>query len=292
MSYGPNEWPVRVLQHGRSRGPDVGYAVRAANRRLDARGLDHYISPGHRDADYLSIDDLEAIAKAAWALGAMPDTVRRMRDRREVPIGVQALVRFPSRRSEAQLARARGIADDIARAASNQGTKPRIITAAQLGLTFQYVWGYKGNPYRGAGHYTAGHMARDAAALRTEMLNEHAYHKGKGWGGLSYEAMVANDGTLGLGNPVNRMSAAVAVNNSGMVGICVPGTTGDRIPEGAKDTIAWLLDNWHTTAIPAAHRLPRSAKSLSWRGHKEYPSQSTACPGDMLNDYKRLFANA
>jgi hypothetical protein len=165
--------------------------------------------------------------------------------------------------------------------------KPTIITAAQLGLTFQNVFGPKGNVYRGTGHYTAGHRCASADALRAEARSDHAYHKSKGWGGLSYEAMIADDGTIVFGNPMYRKGAAVAVNNTGMVNICCPGTTGDRITNGQERSIQWLRANWHTTAVPSAHRLPKRMADLTWHGHKEWPSQSTACPGDMLSDYHR-----
>lgn len=173
--------------------------------------------------------------------------------------------------------------------ARNKPAKPPMITARQLGLTFQYIWGAKGRVYRGAGHYTAGRRARNATDLAAEMRSDHAYHRSKGWGGLSYEAMIADDGTIGFGNPMDRKSAAVAGQNTGMVGICCPGTTGDRMTAKQKASIRWLLDNWHTKAVPAAHRLPRPARQLDWRGHREFPGQSTQCPGVMLNDYKELF---
>lgn len=167
--------------------------------------------------------------------------------------------------------------------------KPRIITAAQLGLRFQYIWGAKGRPYRGAGHYTAGARCKDATALAAEIRSVHAYHAGKGWGGISYEALIADDGTIGLANPVDRMSAGVGGQNTGLVNVCCPGTTGDRMTAAQKRSVAWLLDHWHTRRIPAAHRLPRPARELGWLGHKEYPGQSTACPGDMLDQYHDLW---
>lgn len=171
------------------------------------------------------------------------------------------------------------------------GDKPRIITAEQIGLTFQNVFGTKGTIFRGAGHYTAGHRCSGATELIAEAKSDHRFHAGKGWGGLSYEVMVADDGTVLLGNPIWRKSAAVAVNNTGMVNICCPGTTGDNIAEKQRQSIEWLFDNWHTDAIPKAHRLPRSAGSLTWKGHKEWPSQSTACPGNMLDDYHRIWGD-
>lgn len=169
------------------------------------------------------------------------------------------------------------------------GATPRIITSGQLGLRFQYVWGGKGNVYRGAGHYTAGHRCAGAVALAAEMRSDHAFHAGKGWGGLSYEVMIADDGTIGFGNPVDRKSAAVASNNTGMVNICCPGTTGDRMTAAQKASVRWLLANWHTAKVPKAYRLPRKARELAWKGHHEWPSQSTACPGEMLFDYREVW---
>lgn len=166
--------------------------------------------------------------------------------------------------------------------------RPKIITSRQLGMTFQYVFGAKGPVHRGTGHYTAGHRAKDAAALKAEMLADHAYHKGKGWGGLSYEVMIADDGTIGFGNPVDRKGAAVASQNTGMLNICCPGTTGDKISEGQERSIRWLRANWHTSAVPSAYRAPRPMHELEWRGHREWPLQSTACPGDMLSEYHRI----
>lgn len=167
--------------------------------------------------------------------------------------------------------------------------KPRIITSRQLGLRFQYIWGGKGTVYRGAGHYTAGPRAKDAQALKATMRAVHQQHASQGWGGASYEAMIADDGTIGLLNPTDRKSAAVAGQNTGMVNLCIPASTGDRMTPAQKRSIAWLLANWDSRKIPAAHRLPKPARSLTWLGHREHPGQSTACPGELLTDYRDLW---
>lgn len=166
---------------------------------------------------------------------------------------------------------------------------PRIITSAQLGLQFAYVFGAKGTVTRGAWHYTAGGRSSNAADLAAEMRADHAYHQSKGWGGGSYEAMIADDGTIGLLNPVDRKSAGVAGHNTGLVNICCPGTSGDRLTSAQRSSVRWLKANWHTTRIPKAYRLPRPAGALYWRGHKEYPGNPTACPGAMLADYKETW---
>ena len=164
--------------------------------------------------------------------------------------------------------------------------RPRIRTAAQVGLRFRYLFGNKGPVYRGAGHYTADARAKNMADLVAKARVYERLHPG----GVAYEALVADNGDLLLANPMDRKGAAVAVNNTGMVNICCPGTTGDRLTAAQKQTIRWLLGHWHTSAVPAPHRLPRAARGLEWRGHREYPSQSTACPGAMLADYRDLWS--
>lgn len=166
--------------------------------------------------------------------------------------------------------------------------RPKFVTAASLGLTFQNVFGAKGTVIHGTGHYTAGARVKDADALKREMRADHAFHKGKGWGGLSYEVMIADDGTIGFGNPMSRKSAAVALHNTGMVNICCPGTTGDDLSRGQRESIMWLRANWHKGVVPSAHRLPKAMADIVWKGHHEWPDQSTACPGDMLSTYHKV----
>ncbi len=168
-------------------------------------------------------------------------------------------------------------------------TKPRIVTAKQAGLRFVNRWGGKGKIYRGAWHYTAGPRARGASDLLRLARQYHAYHQSKGWPGLSYEALIADDGTILFANPISIKSAGVASNNSGLVNICCPGTTGDRLTAAQKRSVAWLRDNWHTSKAPSAHRLPRRARDLGWRPHNEYPGQSTACPGLYAAGFKEAW---
>ena len=167
----------------------------------------------------------------------------------------------------------------------HRSAKPSIITASQLGLRFQYLWGSKGTVYRGAWHYTAGPRAPDRAKLIELVRLYHRMHPG----GLAYEAMIADDGTIALIGPMNRKGAAVAAQNTGMVNICAPGTTGDRLTAAQRESIRWLRENWHTRRVPKAHRAPGPVRGLDWRGHREHPGQSTSCPGAMLPDYKETW---
>lgn len=164
-------------------------------------------------------------------------------------------------------------------------TAPTVITADELGLSFSSPFGDKGTPYRVTGHYSAGPRAKDEADLRVEARRDHAFHKAKGWGGLSYDVMIADDGTILLGNPMKRKSAHVAGNNSGNVGICCPGTTGDKPTAAQAESLRWYLANAHTTRIPAKWRSPVDLRNLPIKGHKEYPGNATACPGRFLDMY-------
>lgn len=133
--YGPDSVPVRVLTHGKSAGPDVDYLAAASNRRLTERGLIAYLTDD-TDGQYLSVADIEAAAKAAWALGAMVSTVDGMRARRDVPMGVQEMIRFPGRRVDVQRDRERARKQDVIAAASD-GVRAQVVKYARsfIGVT-------------------------------------------------------------------------------------------------------------------------------------------------------------
>ncbi len=173
----------------------------------------------------------------------------------------------------------RAIREIDAQIAKSKPKKPTIVTARQMGLTFQYVFDSKGTITNIAGHYTAGHRVASISGLIAEAKSDHAFHRGKGWGGLSYEYMIADDGSIVCGNPINRKSAAVALHNTGLVNFCCPATTGDRPTAEQAASVRWLLANAHTSAMPAEHRSPVDLRRVPLKGHKEFPDQSTACPG-------------
>lgn len=75
----------------------------AMNRRLDARGLDRLMV---KEDGEIGPATLRAVRTCAWALGAAPVTLDRIRDRCEVPVGVSSMIRNPGRRSEPQRQRA------------------------------------------------------------------------------------------------------------------------------------------------------------------------------------------
>lgn len=163
---------------------------------------------------------------------------------------------------------------------------PRIITAAQIGLTFQWVFGSLGTPWRLTGHYTAGPRASTAAEGIAIAREVHRQHASQGWGGCSYGPIICDDGTLLLINPINRKSAHVAGNNSGNVPANCPGTTGNQPTAAQIRTYKWWLANAHTRRVPKAYRSPVDLRKLKRYGHNDL--NATACPGA----YKTMFKEA
>ena len=198
----------------------------AMNRRFEIRSLTDRKVKVADGPMTLTRDLLEAAVTCAWALGASRTTLDGMERDGHVPVGVVRMIRNPGRRTPEQKELGCKRIANLRKQRAERPSAPKFITAAQLGLSFQDVFGAKGTVTRGAGHYTAGNRCPNATKLAAEMRADHNFHKGKGWGGLSYEAMVADDGTIGFGNPMCRKSAAVASTNTGMVNICCPGTTG------------------------------------------------------------------
>lgn len=163
---------------------------------------------------------------------------------------------------------------------------PRIITAAQLGLTFQWVFGDVGPLARTYGHYTGAVRAKTRDALIATARAVHAQHQRQGWGGCSYGPMIGDDGTLILMNPVSRKAAGVAGRNTGSHHINVPGTTGDTMTDAAEATLRWYIRNAHTRRIPKAYRSPVDLRKLDGRVHKD--DNATACPGAYTSSYRKI----
>jgi hypothetical protein len=164
---------------------------------------------------------------------------------------------------------------------------PRIITARKLGLTFANLFGELGPELHVTGHYSAGARAKNAREGVARARSFHAAHKAKGWGGIAYHYLIADDGTLICVRPTLLKGAHTALHNSNNIGVIMPGTIGDRPTTAQRDTYRWLLDNAHTDALPRAHRTDRNLRRATRRGHREWPDNSTACPGEFLHMYRK-----
>lgn len=173
---------------------------------------------------------------------------------------------------------ARNVARREAQIAARSG--PRVITAAQLGLTFSNRFGTLGPELYVTGHHTAGPMDKsDADAIRL-CRSYHAAHAAKGWGGIGYHYCVTRAGTIIGLRPTSLKGAHVGGHNSSNAGVMFHGTTGDKPTERQRKSYAWLIDNAHTSSLPRAHRTDRDLRGARRRGHNDWPGHtSNACPG-------------
>lgn len=162
---------------------------------------------------------------------------------------------------------------------------PRIITARDMGLGVQNLFGQLGPETRVSCHYTAGPQDRSDQHAIDLCRQYHAYHRSLGWGGIAYHFCVTRKGTiLGL-RPTLLKGAHTAYTNSNCIGIMVHGTTGGRMTEAQRRSVRWLLRNAHKRTMPAAHRTDRRLYKADIRGHNQWPRQSTSCPGTFQRDY-------
>lgn len=99
----------------------------------------------------------------------------------------------------------------------------------------------------------------------------------RGWCDIGYHFLVSQDGRVWRGRESEaRTGAHVGEHNTGNVGIALIGAyqaTGaaDTMLRAASRTLGWLS---------GVYFIPRSRSTVL--GHREWPDQSTTCPGDKL----------
>ena len=166
--------------------------------------------------------------------------------------------------------------------------RPRIITARSMNLQFrQNKLTGMGREQGVIGHYSATPRARDWRAGVASAKSFHQYHLSKGWAGIGYHYLISDDGAIMCCRPVLYQGAHVLRMNDALVGVNMPGTTGDRPTRRQARAFWWLLHNAHTGAFARPHRCDVALSNFRVRGHRELPNQSTACPGLFLGMYKR-----
>ena len=157
---------------------------------------------------------------------------------------------------------------------------PRIRTAAQLGLSFQNLFGSLGPEVHVTGHHTAG--PKDTSDSHAEQLcrQYHAQHKSQGWGGIGYHFCITRNGTIIGLRPTYLKGAHTGGWNTSNLGVMFHGTTGDRPTRAQARSYRWLLRYAHTTRMPKAHRTDRDLRNAKRHGHRDWEGHTwNACPG-------------
>lgn len=164
---------------------------------------------------------------------------------------------------------------------------PIILTARELDMSYQNVFGPLGPELHLTLHHSAGPTDRDLDHALALWRSYHRAHKDKGWGGEGYHYGLPrhrHGGRLVIVclRPTALKGAHVGGHNSNNVGVSCLGTTGDRPTQTQVEAFRWLLVNAHRHVMPKAHRTdrPLNRPHTDRRGHNDWSGhESNACPG-------------
>ena len=160
---------------------------------------------------------------------------------------------------------------------------PRIVTARSMGLEFiTSRLSAMGPENSTVGHYSAGARAKNRKEGIQRAIAFHADHQVRlAAAGIGYHYLIPDDGSIICCRSTFHNGAHVLKQNSGRIGVNMPGTLTETIRDRPTRRQAmafnWLLHNAHTDAMPRAHRTDRDLSSLPITTHKDL--MSTSCPG-------------
>lgn len=128
-------------------------------------------------------------------------------------------------------------------------------------------------------HIAIHHSAAPGNVTPERIAKYHVENESHQWPGIGYHFYIQPDGTINHTQDMGLISYHVYANNEYTVGLCVAGNFTDVIPTPAQidataHLSAWLMQELN---ISLDHVM----------GHKEYPHNVTACPGQQwLQDQK------
>ena len=167
---------------------------------------------------------------------------------------------------------------------------------AAIGVVPRETWGATATTctqteddwYRFAIHHTAGNQT-SGGTVQGAVQALQAYAMGTGvYCDIPYQFLVGYDGSLWEGRPLDLYSGATGGgNNDGNIAICFLGCydssgCGD---EGDEDTLAMIAAARLLAQTLAAQEATVTTPD-TLKGHRDWPGNSTACPGDRV--YARL----
>ncbi len=121
-------------------------------------------------------------------------------------------------------------------------------------------------------HIAVHHSAAPANISVERIARYHVEDPSHRWPGIGYHFYIGPDGTTFQTNRLETISYQVKYNNDYTIGICFAGNFNHAVPTPAQISsgarlIAWLMQELH---IPLENV----------KGHKEYPRNTTNCPGE------------
>ncbi|MCO6451725.1 MAG: N-acetylmuramoyl-L-alanine amidase [Caldilineales bacterium] len=131
---------------------------------------------------------------------------------------------------------------------------------------------YDSRPLSQITHIAIHHSAAPANVTPETIANYHVNNESHKWPGIGYHYYIGPDGTIYHTQDLTLSSYHVYMNNGYSVGICVAGNFTDVIPTPAQLDATGRLTAWLMQEL----KIPLSNV---W-GHKEFPKNATACPGN------------
>lgn len=162
-----------------------------------------------------------------------------------------------------------------------------VVSRAEWGAAATECTSTEDDWYRMAIHHTAGGQTYGGTVEGTVRVLQSYSMSGGEYCDIPYQYLVGYDGTLYEGRPYGYTSGATGGgNNDGNVAVCFLGcydsggcSSPDAVTEEMMDHGQELVQT-----LVALHDIPSDTDSI--RGHRDWPGNATACPGDWL--YARL----
>lgn len=117
----------------------------------------------------------------------------------------------------------------------------------------------------------------DTVPVETRLRGIQSFHqKTRGWCDIGYHLLISADGRAWEGRPAETLGAHVGSNNPGSLGLSFIGKFSTFSPPQKMLCTAAKLLAWANKTFQI--KLNRT----SVKGHREFPKNSTSCPGDKL----------
>ncbi|MCK6511203.1 N-acetylmuramoyl-L-alanine amidase [Myxococcota bacterium] len=126
-------------------------------------------------------------------------------------------------------------------------------------------------------HHTVTPNNETGSTIVTRLRGIQSFHQNtRGWCDIGYHLLVSWDGQAWEGTPAELLGTHVGGQNTGTLGISFLGDFTSTEPPSVMTCTGSKLMDWGVKTFG----VPRTRTSIM--GHREFPSQSTGCPGDRL----------
>lgn len=254
------------------RGADVKALESAGGRRLEARGVERSFG---RDG-VLTADEFDGLVTAARLLGALESTLdkRDAHGRPVLTVGAQQMIRYPGRRTDAQMARAEQRMDALVKERADRPSTPGKLSPEQVREARQRAVAAFALAYR---HAPSVHYTQSAArfgGIRNRLRSADGHYPTQEDCSSMFTWCTWN-GVTGVGG----MDFPDVVNGAGWVA----GYTGTMLTHGR----AVSMDNLELgDAILYGHGWPGSHVAMYKGGGRVYSHGSEAGPFDLPARYR------